>query len=158
MTHPKVNRTDLFINLVILNRTNLITYTLNGNSRLNATNVTINAVVNKTYMYRVANGSSVYLIAFPSDNTNKKFTKLIFTFNLSSSIYPPQGMKEQLISELLLNDQTNSFVYVVKGYWVFIATGFALVTPIIIGILLVVMFKNFDPDTPFEKHRKQLIQ
>ena len=149
-THPNVKTSDAFINLVITSRTNLITYTLQGNdTRYNAFNLTQNATVNQAYKYPLSNGSSVYLIAFQNFSTYQT-SSLSFTFNITADYYPSGGMAAQLSTSLVIQDVSR------VGFWTFIEFGFGFGLCILIAILFRICCKDFDPESDFERRRRKL--
>ena len=66
--NPNLDLKDVFINLVITSKMNMLTYNVNGISRdAILDNATTNGDVNRTYKYPLVSGSSVFLIAYPED-------------------------------------------------------------------------------------------
>lgn len=70
MNNPNIDLTWTYINVLISNATNLIIYIAQGpDQRSVNSNVRVNPSININYKYYLNNGGSVFLIAYPADQT-----------------------------------------------------------------------------------------
>jgi hypothetical protein len=73
---------------------------------------------------------------------------LNFSYNLSTSYYPPGGVSAQLIAEVQ-EDRDSS------GYWYTVLVIYALIFLGILVAMFMVCCKDYDPLSDFEKRRKK---
>eukprot|EP00347_Sterkiella_histriomuscorum_P010428 403376336 len=146
--HPDVDLTWTYINIVINNATNLITYLTQGETQKTVGgNVKINPAPGRNFKFYLNNGGSVFLIAYPSDQNTYRPTFLNFTFNYTTDYY-----NNMEISWYYLSD------YVQEGFWEFVYVALSLFLAAIFCIILCIQLRNFDPLTQFEKRREEYLR
>ncbi|CDW81782.1 UNKNOWN [Stylonychia lemnae] len=146
-SHPAVSLADVYINVIITGAANVVTYIAQG-IRTNATNQTVNLLIQTAYKFALNQSTSVYLIAYPSSSSVEK-PSLNFTYNITADYYPPGGMTIQLQAEIA-PDVTRT------ALWYFLIITAVLGLAIILLVMFYICCKDFDPETDFEKRRKKL--
>lgn len=109
----------------------------------------MNATVGNVYKYPMNNGSSVFLIAYPSSSSGSSKATINFTYNLTADYYPVEGMTIQLQAEITPDVSRT-------GFWLFLIIGSCLGLLVIVIVLFVICCRDFDPKNDFEKRRRKL--
>ena len=113
MNHPNATLNTTFIYVTLFNRTNLNVYFMQGNTRKDAKNVTVNPYYNFTYRYLISSGNSIFIVAYPSDQSKYTLSNLTVYFNITTGYYPPDGVSVAYETTYLSNyyneDMTTRF-------------------------------------------------
>lgn len=125
-----------------------------GSSIVSAVNISTNDTEGKLYRFRANVTDSIFVIAYPSNQTANLSTSFVFSYVYSSIQYPIDG-GSWVDAQMLQNEQDYiDYLYsVATGYYA--AIGFlSAIFPIALAIALWFILRwPFDPPNKFERRR-----
>lgn len=125
-----------------------------GRSIESAVNISTNDTEGKIYRFRVSTMQSVYIIAYPTNQTINMSNCFSFSYVLSTYQYPVDG--GSWIDSQLMQDGQDYMDYLyskAKGYYAVIGLMTGIFPVILIIACWIIMRWPFDPPNKFERRR-----
>lgn len=142
---------------MILQRTNVTVYQMQGKNVTAVSNITTNAPLFKVYQYPVPNnGTALYITALPFNQTNYS-TAFSFAYSLVSAAYPLDGgswLENQLATAS--QEQIEAVYNTHKGFYIVIAIASAIFPIALAAGIYTIRTWPFDLPSDFERRRMRM--